>query len=316
MGEMSRKIVFMGSDGLAAVILESLAVSYSVVAVYTQPDKPAGRGRAISVSPAKKLALEKNLEVVQPATLKTAGAIVQLATFAPEVVVVAAYGQILPAAILKMPPYGCVNVHPSLLPKHRGPSPVADALLAGDQVTGVSIALMEAKVDAGPVLAKEEVSVLPEDTTGSLTERLARVGARLLEFTLPHWFLGEIQPLPQDHSQATYSRLITKADGKMNWTLSVAELERRVRAFEPWPASYTSWEGRALKVLAARALSGKLADDAGRVVTISKESGMSVGVQTGAGILELVTVQLEGRRPVSAADFLRGQRNFAGTLLT
>lgn len=313
---MSRRIVFMGSDGFAAVILESLTASCSVVAVYTQPDKPAGRGRAVSVSPVKKLALEKNLEVVQPASSKTAGAIVQLAAFAPEVVIVAAYGQILPAAVLKMPPYGCVNVHPSLLPKHRGPSPVADALLAGDQVTGVSITLMEAKVDAGPVLAKEEVSVLPEDTTGSLTERLARVGARLLEFTLPHWFQGEIQPLPQDHTQATYSRLITKADGKLNWTLSVAELERRVRAFEPWPGSYTSWEGRSLKVLAARALPDKQAEDVGRVVPIMRENSTSVGVQTGAGVLELLVVQLEGRRPVPAADFLRGQRNFVTALLS
>ncbi|MDP2743945.1 MAG: methionyl-tRNA formyltransferase [Dehalococcoidia bacterium] len=312
----THRTVFMGSGSFALPVLEYLLRYCPVAAVYTQPDRPVGRGRAISPSEVKKLALDGGLPVFQPPSLKPAAEVERLRELKPDAIVVASYGLILKREVLSLPPFGCINIHPSLLPRHRGPSPIVATLLAGDRVTGVSIMLMEEGTDTGPVLARQEEAVLPGDTAGSLTARLAGVAAKLLEATLPQWFAGRIKPQQQDDTKATYSSLITKEDGELNWRLPAVEMERQVRAYDPWPGTSTTWEGRRLKVLRALPLPGKKADEAGRVVALHPDgAGTPVGVQTGDGVLGLLELQLEGKRPLAAVEFVRGQRGFTGALL-
>ena len=305
------RVVFMGSAELCVPTLELLIRGEHVVAVYTQPDRPAGRGRAPTFSPVKRVALEHGLEVLQHASFKEPGAVELLAELSPDVIVVAAFGIILPPEVLGIPPFGCINLHPSLLPRHRGPSPVQGAILAGDERTGVTIMLMDVGIDTGPILAQRMVAIEPGDNAGSLTERLAQIGAQLLEETLPLWFSRTIVPRPQPDEGATYTTLLSKADGEMNWLHSAVMLGRQVRAFHPWPGCYTWWQGRALKVLEAAPLPG----GGGRLGEVVSLEGDVVGVQTGDGVLQLMRVQLEGRREMSAAEFARGQRTFIGSIL-
>jgi methionyl-tRNA formyltransferase len=200
----------MGTPQFAVTILEALRQSYcQVLAVYTQPDKPAGRGRPVVSPPVKKLALERQIPVIQPETFKSSEVVEKLASFQPELIVVAAFGAILPPEVLSLPKFACLNVHPSLLPQHRGPSPVADTIICGDEITGVTIMLMDAGMDTGPILAQEKVGISFMNTTGSLSSKLADVGAKLLLETLPKWLGGELKPRAQDESQATCSKLIT-----------------------------------------------------------------------------------------------------------
>ncbi len=307
-------VVFMGTPQFAVPILGSLLRSpYQVVAVYTQPDKPAGRRQRLTPSPVKELAREHKIPVIQPNTLKPAEAVQDLASFKPELIVVAAFGQLLPREVLSLPKFGCLNIHPSLLPQHRGPSPVANAFLCGDLLTGVTIILMDEGLDSGPILAQEKVDIAATDTTGSLTAKLARVGAGLLMDTLPKWLKGELEPQPQDESQATYSRLITSKDGEIDWHLPAVELWQRVRAFNPWPSCYTWWQGKRLKIHSAAPISRLARGEVGKVIALRQP--LKVGVVTGEGILGLCQVQLEGRQEMSIADFVRGQRNFIGSIL-
>ncbi|MDH5363557.1 MAG: methionyl-tRNA formyltransferase [Dehalococcoidia bacterium] len=308
------RIVFMGTPQFAVPILGSLLRSpYQVVAVYTQPDKPAGRRQRLTPSPVKELAMEHKIPVIQPNTLKSAEIVQDLASLKPELIVVAAFGQILPREVLSLPKFGCLNIHPSLLPQHRGPSPVANAFLCGDLLTGVTIILMDEGLDSGPILAREKVGIAATDTTGSLTAKLAHVGAGLLMDTLPKWLKGELEPQPQGESQATYSRLITSKDGEIDWHLPAVELWQRVRAFNPWPSCYTWWQGKRLKIHSAAPVSRLARDEVGKVIALRQPP--SVGVVTGEGILGLCQVQLEGRHEMSIADFVRGQRNFIGSIL-
>jgi methionyl-tRNA formyltransferase len=301
----------MGTPGFALPALRRLAGSeYELAAIYTQPDEPVGRGRRLVPTPVKSLALDRGLTVRQPASLKEAGEVTWLAGLRPDVIVVAAYGQLLPQSVLDIPRSGCINIHPSLLPRHRGPSPMAAAILAGDEVTGVSIMLMDRGMDTGPLLAQRRQPVSAEDTTETLTDALAEVGADLLMETLPLWLAGRVVPQVQDNERATYSRVVTKEDGRMDWHLPALELWRRVRAFQPWPGCYTAWEGKQIKVIQAVPLPGD--GEAGRVV---QPEGVPVGVQTGSGILGLLKVQLEGKRVVTGEEFIRGQRGFTGSLL-
>lgn len=307
-------VVFMGTPQFAVPILGSLFRSpYQVVAVYTQPDKPVGRRQRLTPSPVKELAREHKIPVIQPNTLKTAEVVEDLASLKPELIVVAAFGQLLPREVLSLPKFGCLNIHPSLLPQHRGPSPVATSLLCGDLLTGVTIILMDEGLDSGPILAQEKVGIAATDTTGSLTAKLAHVGAGLLMDTLPKWLKGEIEPGPQDESQATYSRLITSKDGEIDWHLPAVELWQRVRAFNPWPGCYTWWQGKRLKIHSAAPVSKLAKGEVGKVIALRQPP--KVGVVTGDGILGLCQVQLEGRQEMSIADFVRGQRNFIGSIL-
>ncbi len=311
---MEARVVFMGTPDFAVPILESLIHSpYHVVAVYSQPDKPAGRRQRLTPPPVKELAIKHKIPVIQPKTFKSAEVAGELANFKPELIVVAAFGHILPKEVLSLPKFGCLNVHPSLLPQHRGPSPVANTLLCGELLTGVTIMLMDEGLDSGSILAQKKVGISSVDTTGSLTAKLAHVGAELLMEILPKWIGGELEPKPQDESQATYSKLITSKDGEIDWHLPAVELWQRVRAFNPWPSCYTWWQGKRLKIHKATLLNKPAKGEIGKVVALPEPP--QVGVVTGEGILGLCQVQLEGKREISIADFVRGQRNFIGSIL-
>jgi len=308
------RTVFMGTPEFAATILEALLrSSCQVRAVYTRPDKPAGSGRSVASSPVKELALKRQIPVVQPATLKSSDVVCKLVSFQPELIVVAAYGAILPQEVLSLPEFACLNVHPSLLPRHRGPSPVANTILCGDEVTGVTIMLMDAGTDTGPILAQEKAGISFMDTTGSLSRTLADVGAKLLLETLPGWLNKELRPQVQDESQATYSKLITSEDAEIDWHLSAVELWRRARAYNPWPISYTWYQGKRLKIGKAIPVGNEAEEEIGEVVALPESPG--VGVVTGQGILGLCQVQLEGKREMAVDDFVRGQRDFIGYVL-
>ncbi|MFC2040804.1 methionyl-tRNA formyltransferase [Chloroflexota bacterium] len=309
------RVIFMGTPEFAVSPLEHLILNhYQVVAVYTQPDKTTGRGRSLVSLPVKRAAVNWKLPIVQPVSFREAGAVAQLADFRPDVVVVAAFGQILPQSVLDIPKYGCINVHPSLLPKFRGASPVAAAILAGSEFSGVSIMLMDKGLDTGPVLARAQVSISAQDTTASLTAKLSLIAAQLLLEVLPCWGRGEITPKPQDEAEATYTSMLSRQDSEIDWHLSAVEIWRRVRAFQPWPGCYTGWQGRQLKIIEAVPLSGEEKPDVGQVVALN-QGGAVVGVNTGDGILGLLRVQLEGKQAMSAAEFLRGQRQFIGAVL-
>ena len=309
----SIRTVFMGTPTFAVPALEALIDSgYRVVGAYTQPDRGSGRGRKPVESPVKELARRRGIPVYQPASFKMEDTVAEVVSLEPNLIVVAAYGLILPQAVLEIPSHDVLNVHPSLLPRHRGPSPVAGALLAGDETTGVTIMLVEMRVDAGPILSQTEVPVQPDDNAGSLTEKLAHRGADLLVKTLPGWLGGEIEPRVQDDSQATHSRIIKKGDGEIDWSLPAEDIRRRIRAFDPWPGAFTRWQGKRLKVLDAIPL-----PDAPQLPlgSVYRGSNDNVSVGTGTGSLALRRVQLEGRRPVDVDAFVRGYPTFRGSLL-
>jgi len=284
-----------------------------VLAVYTQPDRLGGRGRPVAIPPVKKLALERQIQVVQPETLKSSGVVDKLVSFQPELIVVAAYGAILPGEVLSLPKFACLNVHPSLLPRHRGPSPVAHTILCGDELAGVTIMLMDAGMDTGPILAQEEAGISFMDTTGSLSAELADLGAKLLLETLPKWLNTELRPQVQDEAQATYSKLITSEDAEIDWHASAVELWRRTRAYNPWPISYTWYNGKRLRIHGAIPIGNVAEGEIGKAIALPESPG--VGVVTGDGVLGLCQVQLEGKREMSASDFIRGRRDFIGCVL-
>ena len=310
------RVVFMGSPEFAVPHLEYLVNSqYQVLAVYTQPDRLAGRGQSLVSPPVKVAAQALGLPVVQPANFKPAGVVEQLAQFRPDVIVVAAFGQILPGSVLAIPRHGCINVHPSLLPGFRGASPVASAILAGDEFTGVSIMLMDAGMDTGPLLARAQIPISPLDTTGSLTTRLSLLGARLLLEALCYYSRGELTPRTQDEAEATYCRPITKEEGEIDWNMAAVDIWRRVRAFYPWPGCYTRWRGKKLDIIGAVPVTEAGSFKVGEVVMLPAGSAAAFGVHTGDGVLGVSGVRLEGKRAISAADFLRGQREFIGAIL-
>jgi methionyl-tRNA formyltransferase len=309
------RIVFMGTPEFAVPALAGLINrGYEITAIYTQPDKAAGRGRVIEESPVKKAALQHSLKILQPVNLKSAEIRAQLAALKPDAIVVAAFGQILPQSVLDIPPFGCINIHPSLLPKYRGVAPVPAAILNGDEWTGVSIMLLDKGVDTGPVLTSVHVPVLPQDSTGSLMEKLSHTGAQLLLDTLPGWFRKEIKPQPQNNDQASYTKMLTKEAGEIDWKFPALAIWRRVRAYHPWPGCYTRWQGKQLKLLEAVPLAGEGSSEPGCVVAV-KDAAAAFGVATGDGILGVVKLQLEGKKVITAREFLNGQRQFIGVVL-
>lgn len=312
----SLRIVFMGSPEFALPCLKALLDSgRNVVAAYTQPDRPSGRGREAAGPPVKRLAVERGIAVFQPASLRDPSAQAALAALSPELIVVAAYGLILPRAVLEMPRWGCVNVHPSLLPRHRGASPIPWAILEGDAMTGVTMMLMDVGLDTGAILEQEEEPISDEDNAHALSDRLAGLAAGMLPGTIDRRVAGQITARPQDEACATYSRLIAKEDGEIDWNLPAVRLWRRVRAFQPWPGCYAWLHGRMLKIKEAVPVNGSI--EPGMIVELPAGSpgGSVVGVGTGEGILGLVRVQVEGKKEVAAAEFIRGQRDFIGSSL-
>jgi len=311
---MAVRIVFMGTPEFAVPTLESLLHNgYTISAVCTQPDKAAGRGRPVVSSPVKRLALERQIPIIQLETFESSKVVEELASLRPELIIVAAFGCVLPPQVLSLPKFGCLNVHPSLLPRHRGPSPVASAILRGDEVTGVTIMLMDAGLDTGPIMAQEKVGITCADTTGSLSAKLADLGAKLLLRTLPRWLGGDLKPQAQDQCQATYSKLLTNKDAEVDWGLSALELWRMVRAYTPRPGCHTWYQGKRLKINGAVPLPAGKDGEIGRVIVLTEQP--RIGVVTKDGILGLRQIQLEGRREMSAADFVRGKRDFIGCIL-
>ncbi len=311
------RIVFMGTPEFSVPALEYLIKSeYQVVGVYTQPDRPTGRGRTLEQSPVKKLALQHGLEVFQPVKLRNPDEVARLAFLKPDLILVAAFGQILPQSVLDIPSFGCLNIHPSLLPRYRGATPIPAAILAGDKESGVTIMLLDAGMDTGPIITQIVVGIEPDDTTESLTTRLSQASVRLLGEALPLWFDGSLKPKPQDgRSKATYTTPVTKEDGDINWQMSAVEISRRVRAFHPWPGCYTWWQGKLLKLLQTIPLHKEGTASPGKVVALSSGQPASVGVETGDGVLGLLRIQLEGKRALTASEFLKGQRTFVGSTL-
>ncbi len=306
------RAVFMGTPQFAVPTLRALDEHHEVVGVVTQPDRRAGRGRKLVESPVKQVALARGLALFQPETLRGTEVIAHLAEWRPDTIVVAAFGQILPTPVLDLPSHGCINVHASLLPRYRGAAPIAAAILNGDAVTGITIMRMDEGLDTGPVLAQAECPIAPNDTTGSLTDKLAELGAQLLIDAMVGWIDGRIQPQPQDEAQATYCRQLEKKDGLLDWRRSAAYLDRQVRACDPWPGAYTTWQGQRLKVLRARPEPDWQGE--GRWGQVRKR-GEGIGVITGMGLLELLEVQLAGKKPMLAGQFVRGQRDLMGGVL-
>jgi methionyl-tRNA formyltransferase len=262
----------------------------------------------------KVLAEELGFPVLQPPSLRDPDFRAKLAELRPDVTVLVAYGEYLAPAVLDLPKRGSVNLHPSLLPRWRGSTPIQSAILAGDEVTGVSVILMDKGLDTGPVLAQRSVPIGPEETQPELAQRLAEEGAELLSETLPLWLRGEIAPVPQVEEGATMTRTLQKEDGLLNWNVPAEELARRVRALQPWPGTYTHWDGRLLKVLQARPVHGETAVTPGTVAVAA--GGKSLVVWTPQGALELVRVQLEGKPPVEARSLLSGYPQIVGSVLS
>ncbi len=298
------RVVFMGSPGFAATILRRLASHYEVTGVVTQPDKPAGRGRQLKPPASKEAALDLGLPVMQPPRLRAPEAMEQLRNWNPEVIVVAAFGQILRADVLSLPRYGCINVHASLLPRWRGAAPIQAALLAGDPETGVTIMKMDEGVDTGAILSQAAIRIAPEDTAGSLSEKLAQLGADLLLERLPRYLAGDLQPKAQDETQATRAPMLKKEDGLLDWSRPAEELARRVRGLNPWPGAYLVWDTVNLKIHKAHAVN----HDSPPGQRLVHQGQPAVG--TSSGILVLDEIQPAGKRPMDGRAFLAGARGW------
>jgi len=303
------KIVFMGTPAFAAPSLKALMQAHDVIGVITQPDRPAGRKRRLRESPIKSLARAAGIPTMQPQRIREAAAIEALRTWDADVFVVAAYGQILPQALLDLPTEGTVTVHPSLLPRWRGAAPIQAAIRAGDSASGATIMLVDAGLDTGPLLAKRELPLANNETGGSLHDKLSRLGADLLAETLPGYLSGLIEPQAQDDSLATYAPQIKKEEGRINWDCSAQSIERLARAFTPWPGAFTTWREAQLRILAGR--KGEGSAEPGRVIVI--DGAAAVG--TGDGLFFPTRLQMAGKRPLRIADFVNGYRGFAGARL-
>ncbi len=300
------KTVFMGSPDFAVPTLKILADNYPVVGVVTQPDRPAGRGRVMTPPPVKILADQLNIPVIQPEKLRQPEAMAQLEAWQPDLIVVAAFGQILRKNVLELPRFGCINVHASLLPRWRGAAPIQAAILHGDPQTGVTIMKMDPGIDTGPTLAQKIIPIRGDDTADILSERLAAAGGELLMETLVKYICGQIVPVPQDEANATYASMLKKEDGLLDFSQSADELERKIRAYYPWPGTFTFLNNEMLKVLRAHV-------DLTTNLHIGERSsvGLLPAIGTSCGSLILDEVQPSGKKAMPGDVFLRGNRQWA-----
>ena len=297
-------VVFMGSPDFSLSTLRALAGTYDVTGVVTQPDRASGRGRELKAPPVKLLAQELNIPVMQPEKLKQPEAMDQLRAWAPDLIVVAAFGQILRKDVLELPRFGCINVHASLLPRWRGAAPINAAILAGDEETGVTIMKMDVGLDTGPMLSKRSIRIKPDDTAGSIFHALSTLGADLLIETLPDYLSGKLTPQPQSEEGATYAPMMKKEDGKLDFNSDVNELERRVRAFNPWPGTFMEFDGTILKVHRAHVEEGNA--ELGQRLIVQNQP--AVGAR--GGLLILDEVQPAGKKTMNGKSFLAGARGW------
>jgi methionyl-tRNA formyltransferase len=303
---ISWRIVFMGTPETAAFTLERLLQgSDAVVGVVTRPDRPSGRGQIMSPSPVRRAAENKGIPVITPEKIRDPGIIEKLRAWSPDVIVVVAYGRILPSAVLDLAPQGCVNVHYSLLPKCRGAAPAAWTIINGEQMGGVTTMRLVQKMDAGPIFLQQELPLAPDETTASLQAKLTPVGARLLLETLQGLKEGSLVPRPQDETGVTLAPMIKKEDGLIDWNQPAEVLERRVRGFYPWPSAYTHWRGKLLKIHRAKVIDTDARGNAGEVL---RAGAIGFWVATGRGVLSLETVQLENKKSLAGTEFIRGAR--------
>jgi methionyl-tRNA formyltransferase len=300
-------IVFAGTPEFSVPALEALVRStHRVVAVYTQPDRPAGRGQHVAMSAVKACALRHDLPVEQPATLRDAAAAARLADWSADLMVVVAYGLILPAAVLRTPRLGCVNIHASLLPRWRGAAPIQRAILAGDTQTGVTIMQMDAGLDTGPVLLEQPTAIGERETASQLHDRLALLGAQALLEALDGIAADALRPREQPSQGATYAAKIRKEEAQIDWAQAAVEIDRKVRAFNAWPIAETTWQGRQLRIWEAAPLESD--STAARPGTVLATTAEGIDVATGTGVLRLERVQVAGRKAMSAAEFLNAHR--------
>ena len=309
----SLKIVFAGTPEFAALHLQALLDSeHEVVAVYSQPDRPAGRGKKLQASAVKQLATAHNIAVLQPETLKTSEAQQQLTSLAADVIVVVAYGLILPTKVLNTPKYGCINVHGSLLPKWRGAAPIQRSIWAGDDETGVTIMQMDEGLDTGPMLLKKSLPIASSDTSASLYHKLAQIGPIGLLETLNN--IDTLTPEVQDNQQATHAKKLSKQEAKIDWQMDAAQIERNTRAFNPWPMAFFAIRENNIKVLAAEVIQQATTPQPGKIIQADKNG---ILVSTGRNALLLKTLQLPGKKPMDVQDILNGRADWftSGTLL-
>lgn len=303
------KIVFMGTPDFALPSLTALLDSHTVVAVVTQPDRPSGRHRRLRPSPVKRAALEASIPLLQPERIRSGESISALRVMRADLFVVVAFGQILPQVLLDVPRIASINVHASLLPRWRGAAPIQAAIRAGDQETGVTLMIMDAGLDTGPVIAQRSAPISREETGKSLHDKLAQLGAELLVQSLPSFLDGSLSPRPQDDACATYAPTIKKAEGRLDWSRAAAELERTIRAFTPWPGSFTIWNGAPLKIHAGYAAAGLASPG----LVFNHEKGIAIG--TGAGLFFPTEVQMPGKTRLSIEAFVNGHGDFVGAVL-
>ncbi len=308
------RILFAGTPEFAVAPLRMLLESsHEVCAVYTQPDRPAGRGRKLQPSPVKSTALAAEIPVLQPASLRDSVEQQRLAAFAADLMVVVAYGLMLPKAVLDAPRLGCINIHASLLPRWRGAAPIQRAIEAGDRETGITLMQMDEGLDTGTMLARAETPIAAADTAAILHDRLTALGAELLMQTLPALENGTLVPQAQDDARATYARKLDKAEARIDWLQPALELDRRIRAFNPWPVAYTEYEGQPLRIWSASVAAGEGSAAPGTVLAAGSEG---IDVATGAGVLRILELQPAGSRRMPAAAFVNARdlthANFAG----
>lgn len=295
------KIIFAGTPEFAAIALEAITLTeHQVVAVYTQPDRASGRGLKLTPSPVKIYAEQKDIPVFQPATLRDEREHEILRKFNADVMVVAAYGLILPKAVLDIPRYGCLNIHASLLPRWRGAAPIQRAIVAGDKLSGVTIMQMDEGLDTGPMLLKHQYTLAKDETSQSLYDQLGKMGAESIVEALNRLVEKKLTPEKQNESEATYAKKITKDEALIDWQDAAIHLERKVRGFYPWPMAYTAWQGQLLKVGEALALPTQSEAKPGTIIAATREG---LDVATGDGVLRLLRIQLPGGTMITAADF-------------
>ena len=307
------KVIFMGTPDFSVGTLEALIeAGHEVVLAVTQPDKPKGRGKEMQYTPVKECAIRHGIPVYQPLKIREEACIKELETYHADIMVVVAFGQILPKAILEMTPYGCVNVHASLLPKYRGAAPIQWSIIDGEEVTGVTTMQMNEGLDTGDMLLKTEVPITAEETGGSLHDKLADAGAKLCVETLKGLKEGTIVPVPQGETTTSYAKMLTKQLGNIEWSKSAVQIERLIRGLTPWPSAYTDWNGKVMKIWLAKALEETYQAAPGTIVKVEKDAFY---VQTGDGVLKVLELQIPGKKRMDAGAFLRGYEVKEGNVL-